>query len=106
MQPLTPSGASPNQAILKIIKETELKRGQVLGSGAFGTVYRGLWIPEGEKERVRIPVAVKVLREVSPKAAEELLEVRKCGLSICSINPFQSSSLAHYPWARLAAILG
>jgi len=39
-EPLTPSGASPNQAYLRIIKETELKKGGVLGSGAFGTVYK------------------------------------------------------------------
>lgn len=64
---------TPNQAQLKIIKDTELKLGPVLGSGAFGTVYKGLWIPDGEK--IRIPVAIKALREVSPHAAEELLEV-------------------------------
>ncbi|XP_022103983.1 epidermal growth factor receptor-like isoform X2 [Acanthaster planci] len=79
--PLTPSGAVPNQAQLKIIKETELKRGSVLGSGAFGTVYRGLWIPEGEA-KIRIPVAIKVLREVSPQASEELLEEAKVMASV------------------------
>ncbi|XP_038078963.1 epidermal growth factor receptor-like [Patiria miniata] len=79
--PLTPSGAAPNQAQLKIIKETELKRGSILGSGAFGTVYRGLWIPEGET-KIRIPVAIKVLREVSPSASEELLEEAKVMASV------------------------
>ncbi|CAH1249286.1 ERBB4 [Branchiostoma lanceolatum] len=74
LQPLTPTGAVPNQAYLRIIKETELKRGMVLGSGAFGTVYKSLWFPESGGN-VKIPVAVKVLREgTTPEASKELLE--------------------------------
>ncbi|XP_078619979.1 epidermal growth factor receptor-like isoform X3 [Branchiostoma floridae x Branchiostoma japonicum] len=74
LQPLTPTGAAPNQAYLRIIKETELKRGMVLGSGAFGTVYKSLWFPESGGN-VKIPVAVKVLREgTTPEASKELLE--------------------------------
>uniref|UniRef100_A0A8C1QKU7 Receptor protein-tyrosine kinase n=1 Tax=Cyprinus carpio TaxID=7962 RepID=A0A8C1QKU7_CYPCA len=73
VEPLTPSGEAPNQALLRILKETELKKIKVLGSGAFGTVFKGLWIPEGED--VKIPVAIKVLREVaSPKANKEILD--------------------------------
>ncbi|XP_078723380.1 receptor tyrosine-protein kinase erbB-4-like [Lampetra fluviatilis] len=73
VQPLTPSGAVPNQSKLRIIKETHLKKGKVLGSGAFGTVYKGVWIPEGES--VKISVAIKVLREAtSPKANKEILD--------------------------------
>ena len=74
VEPLTPSGEAPNQAHLRILKETEFKKIKVLGSGAFGTVYKGLWIPEGEK--VKIPVAIKELREAtSPKANKEILDV-------------------------------
>lgn len=40
VEPLTPSGEAPNQALLRIMKETEFKKIQVLGSGAFGTVYK------------------------------------------------------------------
>uniref|UniRef100_A0A672RM33 receptor protein-tyrosine kinase n=1 Tax=Sinocyclocheilus grahami TaxID=75366 RepID=A0A672RM33_SINGR len=73
VEPLTPSGEAPNQALLRILKETELKKIKVLGSGAFGTVYKGLWVPEGES--VKIPVAIKVLREAtSPKANQEILD--------------------------------
>ncbi|XP_032094058.1 epidermal growth factor receptor isoform X2 [Thamnophis elegans] len=73
VEPLTPSGEAPNQALLRILKETEFKKVKVLGSGAFGTVYQGLWIPEGEK--VKIPVAIKELREAtSPKANKEILD--------------------------------
>uniref|UniRef100_A0A673GNT8 Receptor protein-tyrosine kinase n=1 Tax=Sinocyclocheilus rhinocerous TaxID=307959 RepID=A0A673GNT8_9TELE len=73
VEPLTPSGEAPNQALLRILKETELKKIKVLGSGAFGTVFKGLWIPEGED--VKVPVAIKVLREVaSPKANKEILD--------------------------------
>lgn len=43
------------------LQELELRKGSILGSGAFGTVYRGVWIPEGEN--VKIPVAIKVLQE-------------------------------------------
>ena len=44
VEPLTPSGASPNQAQMRILKETELKKLRVLGAGAFGTVYK-VWDP-------------------------------------------------------------
>lgn len=40
VEPLTPSGEAPNQALLRILKETELKKVRVLGSGAFGTVFK------------------------------------------------------------------
>uniref|UniRef100_A0A3B3RXH6 Receptor protein-tyrosine kinase n=1 Tax=Paramormyrops kingsleyae TaxID=1676925 RepID=A0A3B3RXH6_9TELE len=73
VEPLTPSGEAPNQALLRILKETEFKKMKVLGSGAFGTVYKGLWVPEGEN--VKIPVAIKVLREAtSPKANKEIMD--------------------------------
>uniref|UniRef100_A0ACB8FZX0 Uncharacterized protein n=1 Tax=Sphaerodactylus townsendi TaxID=933632 RepID=A0ACB8FZX0_9SAUR len=73
VEPLTPSGTAPNQAQLRILKETELKRVKVLGSGAFGTVYKGVWVPEGES--VKIPVAIKILNEATgPKANVEFMD--------------------------------
>ncbi|KAG8442790.1 hypothetical protein GDO86_011560, partial [Hymenochirus boettgeri] len=73
VEPITPSGEAPNQALLRILKETEFKKIKVLGSGAFGTVYQGLWIPEGEG--IKIPVAIKELREAtSHKANKEILD--------------------------------
>ncbi|XP_048868800.1 receptor tyrosine-protein kinase erbB-2 [Brienomyrus brachyistius] len=73
VEPLTPSGAVPNQAQIRILKETELKKVRVLGSGAFGTVYKGVWAPDGET--VKIPVAIKVLLEnTSPKANKDILD--------------------------------
>uniref|UniRef100_A0A3Q2YSJ8 Receptor protein-tyrosine kinase n=1 Tax=Hippocampus comes TaxID=109280 RepID=A0A3Q2YSJ8_HIPCM len=73
VEPLTPSGTAPNQAQLRILKETELKRVKILGSGAFGTVYKGIWIPEGET--VKIPVAIKILNEATgPKANVEFMD--------------------------------
>uniref|UniRef100_A0A9J7YTT0 Receptor tyrosine-protein kinase erbB-4 n=1 Tax=Cyprinus carpio carpio TaxID=630221 RepID=A0A9J7YTT0_CYPCA len=74
VEPLTPSGAAPNQAQLRILKETELKRVKILGAGAFGTVYKGIWVPEGET--VKIPVAIKILNEATgPKANVEFMDV-------------------------------
>ncbi|VDP65031.1 unnamed protein product [Schistosoma mattheei] len=36
----------PNMATLRIITESELIRGPLIGSGAFGTVYCGIWCPK------------------------------------------------------------
>lgn len=45
---------------------------------------QGLWVPEGED--VKIPVAIKVLREAtSPKANKEILDV---GLLFMHCNDF------------------
>uniref|UniRef100_A0A8C1NGS3 Receptor protein-tyrosine kinase n=1 Tax=Cyprinus carpio TaxID=7962 RepID=A0A8C1NGS3_CYPCA len=73
VEPLTPSGTAPNQAQLRILKETELKRVKILGTGAFGMVYKGIWVPEGET--VKIPVAIKILNEsTGPKANVEFMD--------------------------------
>jgi epidermal growth factor receptor len=39
-EPLRPTNIKPNLAKLKIVREVELRKGSVLGFGAFGTVYR------------------------------------------------------------------
>ncbi|XP_059088184.1 epidermal growth factor receptor-like isoform X2 [Tigriopus californicus] len=72
-EPLRPTNIKPNLAKLKIVREQELRKGGILGYGAFGTVYKGVWVPEGEN--VKIPVAVKVLREgTGTSANKEILE--------------------------------
>ncbi|XP_077974626.1 receptor tyrosine-protein kinase erbB-4-like isoform X2 [Styela clava] len=75
-EPMTPSGVAPNQAQLRIVKETELRIGKILGSGAFGTVHNGYWIPDlAPREKVRVPVAIKVLRDESSQvASNEILD--------------------------------
>lgn len=60
-EPLKPTNIKPNLAKLRIVKEAELRKGGILGYGAFGTVFKGVWVPDGEN--VKIPVAIKVLRE-------------------------------------------
>ncbi|CAG9864668.1 unnamed protein product [Phyllotreta striolata] len=63
-EPLSPTNVKPNVAKLRIIKETELRRSNILGYGAFGKVYQGVWNLEGEgNNSAKIPVAIKVLRE-------------------------------------------
>uniref|UniRef100_T1DFZ1 Receptor protein-tyrosine kinase n=1 Tax=Cupiennius salei TaxID=6928 RepID=T1DFZ1_CUPSA len=75
-EPLRPTDAKPNLAKLRIVKEAELRKGGILGYGAFGTVYKGVWLPEGEN--IKIPVAIKVLREgtcsATNKSASDFLE--------------------------------
>ncbi|XP_025829040.1 epidermal growth factor receptor-like [Agrilus planipennis] len=72
-EPLRPTNAPPNLAKLRIIKEAEMRRGGILGFGAFGTVYKGVWIPEGETTKV--PVAIKILRDdTGANSSKEFLE--------------------------------
>ncbi|XP_013189331.1 epidermal growth factor receptor isoform X2 [Amyelois transitella] len=72
-EPLRPTNVKPNLAKLRIVKEGELRRGGMLGFGAFGKVYKGVWVPEGEN--VKIPVAIKVLKEgTGANTSKEFLE--------------------------------
>ncbi|XP_050360922.1 epidermal growth factor receptor isoform X1 [Nymphalis io] len=72
-EPLRPTNVKPNLAKLRIVKEAELRRGGMLGFGAFGKVYKGVWVPEGEN--VKIPVAIKVLKEgTGANSSKEFLE--------------------------------
>jgi len=34
-----PSNVHPDMSLLKLVKESEIERGDIIGSGAFGTVY-------------------------------------------------------------------
>ncbi|XP_061715477.1 epidermal growth factor receptor isoform X1 [Cydia pomonella] len=72
-EPLRPTDVKPNLAKLRIVKEAELRRGGMLGFGAFGKVYKGVWVPEGEN--VKVPVAIKVLKEgTGANTSKEFLE--------------------------------
>ncbi|XP_010219358.1 PREDICTED: LOW QUALITY PROTEIN: receptor tyrosine-protein kinase erbB-3-like, partial [Tinamus guttatus] len=62
LEPLDPSEKA-NKVLARIFKETELKRLKVLGSGVFGTVHKGVWIPEGDS--IKIPVSIKVIQDWS-----------------------------------------
>lgn len=71
-EPLRPTNVKPNLAKLRIIREAEMRQGGVMGFGAFGTVYKGVWIPAGEN--VKVPVAIKVLREGAGNSTKEFLD--------------------------------
>lgn len=71
-EPLRPSNVGPNLTKLRIIKEQELRRGGRLGMGAFGAVYKGVWILDENKKQ---PVAIKIPLEMSgPQASKDFLE--------------------------------
>lgn len=71
-EPLRPSNIGANLSKLRIVKDAELRKGGVLGMGAFGRVYKGVWVPEGEN--VKIPVAIKELLKTSgAESSQEFL---------------------------------
>lgn len=61
---------------LHLINETDLRRGGILGYGAFGTVFRGFWIPPQAK--VKVPVAIKELHDCASDAQKEMLDEAQC----------------------------
>ncbi|XP_038863853.1 receptor tyrosine-protein kinase erbB-3-like [Salvelinus namaycush] len=59
-EPLGPGEKGAN-VHARILRAPELKKVKALGSGVFGTVHKGLWIPEGDS--VKIPVAIKTIQD-------------------------------------------
>ncbi|XP_065887560.1 epidermal growth factor receptor-like [Dysidea avara] len=79
---LQPPKAAPNQTRLIVVSETALEIGKELGSGAFGTVYKGCWKPEGDTHKYT--VAIKVMKEgTSAQSQNELLQE---GVTMASID--------------------
>lgn len=72
-EPLRPTNVGPNLTKLRIITQNEIRIGNMLGSGAFGKVYKGVWDPVGAD--IKIPVAIKVLTDVNgSEASKEFLQ--------------------------------
>ncbi|MGH0149622.1 UNVERIFIED_CONTAM: hypothetical protein FKN15_061576 [Acipenser sinensis] len=73
LEPLDP-GEKGSKAHARILKVAELRKMKVLGSGVFGTVHKGVWIPEGDS--VKIPVAIKTIQDRSGRQTfHEVTEV-------------------------------
>jgi hypothetical protein len=80
--PLSITGAEPDMSMLLLIKESDLSRGQMIGSGAFGTVYKGMWQP-CPSDKNKVAVAIKILQEgTSPTQNKELLEEARIMASV------------------------
>lgn len=60
-----PKIASSSGGKLMIIKESELRRGDLIGEGAFGKVSKGIWKPENGV--CQYSVAIKALKNVNPR---------------------------------------
>uniref|UniRef100_A0A8C9TLN0 Receptor protein-tyrosine kinase n=1 Tax=Scleropages formosus TaxID=113540 RepID=A0A8C9TLN0_SCLFO len=59
-EPLEP-GEKGTKVHARILKVSELRKIKVLGTGIFGTVHKGVWIPEGDT--IKIPVAIKTIQD-------------------------------------------
>ncbi|XP_056606434.1 receptor tyrosine-protein kinase erbB-3a isoform X2 [Triplophysa dalaica] len=59
-EPLDP-GEKGVKVHTRILRGSELRKIKPLGSGVFGTVHKGVWIPEGDT--VKIPVAIKTIQD-------------------------------------------
>ncbi|XP_023687634.2 receptor tyrosine-protein kinase erbB-3a isoform X1 [Paramormyrops kingsleyae] len=59
-EPLEP-GEKGTKVHARILKISELRKIKLLGSGIFGMVHKGVWIPEGDT--IKIPVAIKTIQD-------------------------------------------
>ncbi|XP_029287336.1 LOW QUALITY PROTEIN: receptor tyrosine-protein kinase erbB-3a [Cottoperca gobio] len=59
-EPLDP-GEKGAKVHSRILKPTELRKIKLLGNGVFGSVHKGIWIPEGDT--VKLPVAIKTIHD-------------------------------------------
>merc|ERR1719210_3078144 len=97
-EPLKPTTIKPNLAKFQTVKESELRQGQILGVGAFGTVYQGVWVPDDSNKKlghsVKIPVAIKQLNEeTDPAQRKQILD-----------EAYMMASLEHQHLLKLLAV--
>ncbi|XP_033482825.2 receptor tyrosine-protein kinase erbB-3a isoform X1 [Epinephelus lanceolatus] len=59
-EPLEP-GEKGSKVHARILKPSELRKIKLLGNGVFGSVHKGIWIPEGDT--VKLPVAIKTIHD-------------------------------------------
>ncbi|XP_034440903.1 receptor tyrosine-protein kinase erbB-3a [Hippoglossus hippoglossus] len=59
-EPLEP-GEKGAKVHARTLKPTELRKIKLLGNGVFGSVHKGIWIPEGDT--VKLPVAIKTIHD-------------------------------------------
>ncbi|KAI1892254.1 hypothetical protein AGOR_G00131460 [Albula goreensis] len=57
------AGEKGSKVHARILRAPELRKIKLLGSGVFGAVHKGVWIPEGDT--VKIPVAIKTIQDRS-----------------------------------------
>ncbi|CAB1353776.1 unnamed protein product [Coregonus sp. 'balchen'] len=60
LEPLDP-GEKGVKVHARILKVRELRKLKLLGTGVFGSIHKGIWIPEGDS--VKIPVAIKTIHD-------------------------------------------
>uniref|UniRef100_A0A4W5NWC1 receptor protein-tyrosine kinase n=1 Tax=Hucho hucho TaxID=62062 RepID=A0A4W5NWC1_9TELE len=60
LEPLDP-GEKGVKVHARILKVRELRKIKLLGTGVFGSIHKGIWIPEGDS--VKIPVAIKTIHD-------------------------------------------
>ncbi|TVK90492.1 Receptor tyrosine-protein kinase erbB-3 [Bagarius yarrelli] len=59
-EPLDP-GEKGTKVHTRILRPSELRKIKLLGTGVFGTVHKGVWIPEGDT--IKIPVTIKTIQD-------------------------------------------
>ncbi|KAF7667758.1 hypothetical protein LDENG_00051340 [Lucifuga dentata] len=59
-EPLDP-GEKGAKVHARILKPSELRKIKLLGNGVFGSVHKGIWIPDGDT--VKLPVAIKTIHD-------------------------------------------
>uniref|UniRef100_A0AAZ3P6C3 Receptor protein-tyrosine kinase n=1 Tax=Oncorhynchus tshawytscha TaxID=74940 RepID=A0AAZ3P6C3_ONCTS len=99
-EPLGP-GEKGAKVHARILRAPELKKVKVLGSGVFGTVHKGLWIPEGDS--VKIPVAIKTIQDRTGR--QTFTEITDHMLSMGSLDhPYIVRLLGVCPGASLQLV--
>ncbi|XP_066564643.1 receptor tyrosine-protein kinase erbB-3a isoform X2 [Amia ocellicauda] len=85
----------------RILSAPELRKIKLLGSGIFGTVHKGVWMPQGDS--VKIPVAIKTIQDRTGR--QSFTEITDHMLAIGSLDhPYIVRLLGICPGASLQLV--